>query len=262
MQIDRRTFLVRAAAASALTVSPFIFGQACASSPDATAGLGRLLVISPHLDDAVLSCAHLIAKNPGAVVATVFAGTPSDGSVATSWDKGCGFSSAREAMCARREEDRIALAHLGARPLWLECLDSQYRNGDGAGDVASMLALVLQKYRPTTVAVPLGLGHEDHHLTHFATLSLLAQLSDVRWLLYEEAVHGRTPWIVENRIAAFEQESGARLQPLDSSMGRNHLLKGRAVQSYKSQLRGLGMAAWSPGTGLPEGLRQEHYWTV
>lgn len=36
----------------------------------------RLLVVSPHLDDAVLSCGCWLASRPGAAVVTVFAGRP------------------------------------------------------------------------------------------------------------------------------------------------------------------------------------------
>jgi LmbE family N-acetylglucosaminyl deacetylase len=35
----------------------------------------RLLVVSPHCDDAVLSCGSLLETHPGSAVVTVFAGT-------------------------------------------------------------------------------------------------------------------------------------------------------------------------------------------
>jgi LmbE family N-acetylglucosaminyl deacetylase len=37
-----------------------------------------IVVLSPHLDDAVLSCGVLLAANGGARVVTVFAGMPTD----------------------------------------------------------------------------------------------------------------------------------------------------------------------------------------
>jgi len=44
-----------------------------------------MLVVSPHLDDAVLSCGRLLAGRPGSVVATVFAGVPSRPDQCTDW---------------------------------------------------------------------------------------------------------------------------------------------------------------------------------
>jgi hypothetical protein len=38
--------------------------------------MDRLLVVSPHLDDAVFGCGELIASRPGATVARLFAGPP------------------------------------------------------------------------------------------------------------------------------------------------------------------------------------------
>ena len=38
--------------------------------------LERVVVVSPHLDDAVLGCGRFLAVHPGATVVTVFAGNP------------------------------------------------------------------------------------------------------------------------------------------------------------------------------------------
>src|SRR5260370_1341142 len=40
------------------------------------AELERIVVVSPHLDDAVLGCSYLLAAHPGVVVVTAFAGRP------------------------------------------------------------------------------------------------------------------------------------------------------------------------------------------
>ena len=83
----------------------------------------RWLVISPHLDDAVFSCGRLLAAAPGSIVVTVFAGIPPRDTPAPPWDRRAGFDRADEAMHARRDEDRRALARLDARPVWLDFLD-------------------------------------------------------------------------------------------------------------------------------------------
>ena len=38
--------------------------------------LDRIVVVSPHLDDAVLGCARFLSAHAGATVVTVFAGNP------------------------------------------------------------------------------------------------------------------------------------------------------------------------------------------
>ena len=38
--------------------------------------LERVVIVSPHLDDAVLGCANFMAAHRGATVVTVFAGNP------------------------------------------------------------------------------------------------------------------------------------------------------------------------------------------
>ena len=52
----------------------------------------RIVVVSPHLDDAVLGCSYLLAAHPGATVVTVFAGRPPEyPSPMERWDAICGF---------------------------------------------------------------------------------------------------------------------------------------------------------------------------
>src|SRR4051812_2661178 len=102
-----------------------------------------MIAISPHLDDAVLSCGGLLAARPGSVVITVFAGMPRDGSQQTDWDRRCGFANAAQAVAVRREEDRLALAALQATPHWLHFVDSQYGESPAASDVSMALAAAL-----------------------------------------------------------------------------------------------------------------------
>ena len=61
-----------------------------------------MVVISPHLDDAVFGCGRLLASRPGSIVVTLFAGVPDDAGQLTDWDARCGFTTAGEAVWARR----------------------------------------------------------------------------------------------------------------------------------------------------------------
>ena len=67
---------------------------------------GRVLIVSPHLDDAAFSCAALLDRPRPADVLTVFAGTP-DPPRRTSWDKRTGFDDSDAAMTAR-----LSLIHI------------------------------------------------------------------------------------------------------------------------------------------------------
>lgn len=120
--------------------------------------LDNILVISPHLDDAVLSCGDFLSVHPNAVVVTVFAGTPANADLnadlLTSWDAASGFSGAAEAMQTRRKEDLSALQMLDAAPHWLDFLDSQYLATPSIDDVARSLRTVLDEICPATVLYP------------------------------------------------------------------------------------------------------------
>jgi LmbE family N-acetylglucosaminyl deacetylase len=84
---------------------------------------GRVAIVSPHLDDAVLSLGAAIAAWGGegveVRVVTVLAGNPDSAAPARPWDRSVGFMTAGEAARARREEDRLACEIIGATPVWL-----------------------------------------------------------------------------------------------------------------------------------------------
>ncbi len=89
--------------------------------------LQRIVVVSPHLDDAVLGCGRLLARHPGATVVTLFAGGPAEYSQApTRWDELAGFKAGDDVLEMRREEDQRALGELGAAPVWLDFVEHQY----------------------------------------------------------------------------------------------------------------------------------------
>src|SRR4051812_5407345 len=146
------------------------------SSP---AVLAALLVVSPHLDDAVLGCGQLLFRQPGATVVTVFAGRPPAGTALTEWDAASGFSPGDDVVGARRAEDRAALELLGAEPYWLDHLDSQYGASPSVTEVAASLGAVVTTLTPSTVVIPLGLFHSDHALAHAACLYVLRERPDL-----------------------------------------------------------------------------------
>src|SRR3954454_18204266 len=85
---------------------------------------GPLVVLSPHLDDAVWACFSLLGD--GVVVATVFAGIPESGS--GWWDAQCGITDSAAHVRDRRGEDARVLGSVGEGPLPLPLLDGQSRD--------------------------------------------------------------------------------------------------------------------------------------
>ncbi len=115
---------------STVTAEQQPISGARASSPSDASRVGarsavgeRIAVVSPHLDDAILSVGAAIAgwtrAGVGVEVVTVFAGDPESGAPASSWDHSSGFATAGQAARARREEDARACEVLGATPVWL-----------------------------------------------------------------------------------------------------------------------------------------------
>ena len=196
------------------------------------------LFVSPHLDDAVLSCGELIASSPAALVVTVFAGRPTDRPI-TSWDAECGFGPDDDPIAARRAEDRAALDALGARSFWLDFLDDQYGAARPAAAIAAALAEVVARERPDEVYVPLGLFHADHRRASDAALAVMLQFTALAWLAYADAIYRCIEGAVEERLRGLA-DAGILLVPttlFHAADGRAR--KREAVACYASQLRGL-----------------------
>ncbi len=219
----------------------------------------RMLVLSPHLDDAVLACGRLLASLPGAVVITVFAGRPSAEAPLTEWDRTSGFWSGSDAVSMRRYEDRSALNLLGSHPLWLNFQDSQYGESPSPESLLQELEPLLQARAPRVVLMPMGLFHSDHHLTHQVALALLERHPDITWLAYEDALYRRFPGQLDERISALE-DLGLRLRR-EAFQGSSDALsmKQRAVACYRSQCRALTSGG---RPGLDDAWAPEGYWQL
>lgn len=218
---------------------------------------GKCLLVSPHLDDAVLSCGEWIARHPGAVVATVFSATPAAPERLTLWDAAAGFDSAAEAMPERRREDAAALAVLAARPVWLDFSDSQYGGTPPQDELAAALDALLGAERPATVCCPAGLFHPDHILTHRAMLLARERHPSLQWLMYEDALYRRAPGALQRRLAELAQ-AGIVATPLARQRGGALGLKRRAVRCYKSQTRALARIP----SGYDDAFAPEGYWLL
>ncbi|CAE6756077.1 hypothetical protein R69927_06468 [Paraburkholderia domus] len=220
----------------------------------------RLFVVSPHFDDAVFSCGALLAAHPDAAVCTVFAAPPEQ-EMHTEWDEKSGFTSAHQAIHARTLEDNLALEVLDAIPLRMPFRDSQYMDSPSISKLAAVLEETIYRTTANTLLMPLGLHHDDHVLVFEACCEILPRLSHLTWFAYEDAIHRRTPGVVQARLADLAQR-GIVATPAYPSAGhtidltRRTLLKCEAVNAYESQLRVFGAGDYD------DVFATERYWQL
>jgi LmbE family N-acetylglucosaminyl deacetylase len=169
--------------------------------------LDRVVIVSPHLDDAVLSCGNFMAAHPGVYVVTVFAGNPPAYPVEPmrKWDVQSGFSPGDDVMETRRHEDDAALDILQATPVHLEFIEHSYLPGDRpvAPEVlVDVLAPALAALRPALVIAPFGLANPDHDVTHRACMLARERLGgDVSWWCYEDNGYKHIPGMLAWRVS-------------------------------------------------------------
>jgi LmbE family N-acetylglucosaminyl deacetylase len=194
-----------------------------------------VLVFSPHLDDAVLSCGFLLHANPSCTVVTVLAGAPEAFHNGYN-SRTTGKLYAPDAITVRREEDRRALDFLCATPVWLDLFDGDYaaqRPPAKYGEVIhGEIVRVLDEIRPKSVFSPLGLDHADHVAVSEACLEIAAH-SPLAWYLYMDLPYGYFNRRVLNRRITWVKNR-VQLGELDSYEGEPGV-KQRAMSLYTSQ---------------------------
>jgi LmbE family N-acetylglucosaminyl deacetylase len=190
-----------------------------------------VLVVSPHLDDAVLSAGQFLAGLPGAVVVTMLAGIP-DPPVTTPWDAASGFATSQEAVETRRAEDEAALALLKATPAHLDFLDGQYAPADPSA-LTDALVEQVERHRPEFVLGPLGVHHDDHERIRDAVLA--ADLDVPLWLYEDLPYRVNRP---EAAAAALQTIRGRGYTPELGFIGTGPVAsKTVALWCYRSQMR-------------------------
>jgi LmbE family N-acetylglucosaminyl deacetylase len=219
-----------------------------------------LLVISPHLDDAVLSCGLLIAAHPGTIVCTVFTAPPA-ANVTTDWDRASGFADAFEAMRARQAEDREALGLLSARPVHLLFCDAQYHASPDQDALIAALSQIVADTNPTAVLMPLGLFHSDHVLVSGACLAVMQQPRErtPTFIAYEDVPYRRMEGAVQARLCELAGRGYTAGTPhaLDVPGTPQHeRMKRAALGAYRSQLRAFGP------DGQASLFSPERYWQL
>jgi LmbE family N-acetylglucosaminyl deacetylase len=241
---------------------------------------GRLLVVSPHFDDAALSCAALVARDEPLHLLTVFAGRP-DPPQTGAWDVATGFADSEGSMAARHEEELAAFMGTPHRVSTLDLLEEQYLRGRRAAADADAIAGAVGAWLDDgagTVALPVGAGrrrtraraklesyvgtiggplpHRDHLFVRDAALAALQWRPEARVLLYEEfpyALGGRGDRVARRVASAY----GARAERVEVPVDRE--AKARRIGAYRSQVPHL--MTGHPPLDRPQSLPpEERYW--
>ena len=207
----------------------------------------HVVVISPHLDDGIMSVGGTIRllKMLGVCtkVVTLFAGDPSWVGPPSIWDAKRGTDTAAEAFAFRRAEDRAACASIGAKPVWLPFLDGSYVSQHDPDEVWRSLQPHL--VGTTAVMVPgVPLCHPDHL---FATELLISRLdASIPLLFYAEYPYALRPRYLPGFIRGRVPIDLTRLlgEPLVRRSvlldARGRAAKRRAVACYQGELKRLG----------------------
>jgi LmbE family N-acetylglucosaminyl deacetylase len=221
---------------------------------------GPVLVVSTHLDDAVLSCGHFLSGHPDAVVLTVLAGAPEklrEGYNANT----TGELYAPDAVKKRREEDAAAMKYLAVKPpIWLGLYDNdfvhRFRRRRDHGDILREVGRAIQESEATSVVTPLGLVHSDH-IAVADVCNSLAVTSELEWFLYMDMPYAqRRPKALEKRERDVRRTLDLEaLEPLAVDANK----KNEAFKHYKTQYLPIGR---SEQEFSDEMKTPEQYWAV
>jgi LmbE family N-acetylglucosaminyl deacetylase len=219
----------------------------------------KYLYLSPHLDDAVLSCGGLIRKQALAkeavLVVTIFAGIPSYEHLSP-FARGLhdAWGSPSDPVQVRRREDESALRFLGAKHLHLDYLDAIYRR-DSSGHawlygsnegifgplhqddlpLIAELAEVSERFLLSSVGAqiyaPLALGgHVDHQIVRGVARVLMQKGNRVTF--YEDYPYAEDPEAYSKALAFPEERAGPLLVDIAQVLEE----KIRATGLYVSQM--------------------------
>jgi LmbE family N-acetylglucosaminyl deacetylase len=222
-----------------------------------------VLIVSPHHDDAVLSCFALLEHVTPADVLTVFGGRPEPPQVAWS-ERAMGFPDSDATMSARRAEDAHALTGLAGTVETMDLLDEDYIEGPRPPaqqvTVQDHVLRWLQDRPEGLVAAPAGAGrapgrlrarierlvgprgsvtqHPDHVFVRNALVDLIARGAIGELLLYEELPY------LWHKGAARESARVARSARTDLrsfELPVNRIAKAQRISCYVSQLDHLSL---------------------
>jgi LmbE family N-acetylglucosaminyl deacetylase len=211
------------------------------------------IYLSPHLDDAALSCGGAIARHCAAgarvlVVTICTALPPAEGpfsSFVEEMHRQWGLA-ADQVVRARLHEDSLAMEYLGADSLWVGMFDAIYRRpadyvndatlfGAPAPDdpllpgLRAFIRALRDRVPRATLYAPLGVGnHVDHQITYAAAR---AGVGDAI-AFYEDFPYVTKPGTLDQRLRALGESFVNSTLDIDATLSR----KIGAVAAYASQI--------------------------
>jgi LmbE family N-acetylglucosaminyl deacetylase len=236
------------------------------------------IYLSPHLDDAALSCGGAIVGQRRAgervLVVTLCTLAPApEGPFSELAQEfhGQWALTPDQVVAARLREDALSMERLGADYLWANMLDAIYRFPQAYNARATLFATPapedpllpalrefigeLRRRAPgATIYAPLGVGsHVDHLLTYAAARDGMNNVDS----FYEDFPYVAKPGALEMRMAGIGAPLHARVIDIDGTLAE----KISAVEAYASQLTELfgGAEAMARAVaGYAKGLGEGH----
>ena len=237
-----------------------------------------VLVLSPHLDDAVLSCWSVLTGSREVVVVNVCSGIPEPG-LLTPIDRMAGASESAARMRERLAEDAEALALAGREPIGLGFLDSQYRPAPeelGAPEIVAaldgpvesacaLLAPACLSANPDHRVVrelALGLASRGFPIELYAELPAAIRYGWPHWVTGDDADPHLVPDIDWTSSLPDPESTGVELVPrsvrLDEAQADRKL---RALRTYRTQYPLLTRGPIDR-LGNERNRRHELFWSV
>jgi len=204
--------------------------------------LTRIVVLSPHFDDAAMGAGQMLiqhANSASTAVITVLGGRPpAYPDPPTEWDALGGFRAGDDVVGVRREEDRAAMEVLGAAPGWLEFPDHQYLDPAARPtpeQVAPTVEAAIVEAAPTAVFIPMGMANPDHVMTHAAALLVRERHPEWVWFAYEDHGYKHLPGMLAWRVSKLFR-SGVWPTPAIVPVSLDSERKRKAIWCYTSQI--------------------------
>ena len=236
----------------------------------------RWIYLSPHLDDAVLSCGVIIANQRKAGIPVEIwnwmSGIPVDdmplSDLARSVHAEWGLASVKDVYTARLAEDRLAASHIDASLRYFDFLDCIYRRADDgeilypdeifvpphpADDalVVEIAAHIVENIKADDILVaPLTIGnHPDHVVVRHAaeqTECPLRYYADIPYRLWHpdqfvaltEGLCAETLVISEGELINWQEAVAAYAAPVEVLFGGEEMMK-NALNSYWQKIQGI-----------------------
>lgn len=202
--------------------------------------MAAIVVVSAHLDDAVLSASAQLTRL-GARLVTVCAGLPPVGAVLGDWDRVTGADDAEDRVRERWAEDDAAAAVLGVDDVVrLDLPDGQHLadvEADPRRDIDAMAtALVPLLTDAAEIWLPAGIGgHPDHLATRDAGLTAARETPDVPVRHYADIPYAIGPGWPQDVTYGPDRQVHA----LDDEAQRR---KVKAMACYRTQIPALDYA--------------------